>query len=66
MRIASFNVENMFRRAVVLNQERKKDGEKNWKEAKPILDACAALTDLLEQATYSAADKNKILGLLEK
>lgn len=54
------------RRAVVLNQERKKDGQKNWKEAKPILDAYGALTDLLEQATYSAADKRKILSLLEK
>jgi hypothetical protein len=32
MRIASFNVENMFRRAAVLNQERKENGEKEWKK----------------------------------
>jgi endonuclease/exonuclease/phosphatase family metal-dependent hydrolase len=59
MRIASFNVENMFRRAVVLDQE-------NWKDGKPILEAYAALTELLEQPTYGAADKSKILSLLEK
>ena len=59
MRIASFNVENMFRRAVVLNQEK-------WKDGKPILEAYAALTELLEQPIYSAADKQKILALLEK
>jgi len=28
MRIASSNIESMFRRAVVLNQERKKDGQR--------------------------------------
>lgn len=59
MKIASFNVENMFRRAVVLNQE-------NWKDGKPILEAYASMTALLEQPTYSAADKAKILVLLEK
>jgi len=59
MKIASFNVENMFRRAVVLNQE-------NWKDGKPILEAYAALTEVLEQPVYSDADKRRILALLEK
>jgi endonuclease/exonuclease/phosphatase family metal-dependent hydrolase len=59
MKIASFNVENMFRRAVVLNQV-------NWKDGKPILEAYSALTEILEQPVYSDADKRNILGLLEK
>lgn len=59
MKIASFNVENMFRRAVVLNQD-------NWKDGKPILEAYAALMELLEQPAYSDADKGHILDLLEK
>jgi endonuclease/exonuclease/phosphatase family metal-dependent hydrolase len=59
VKIASFNVENMFRRAVVLNQE-------NWKEGKPILEAYAALTEILEQPVYSDADKGRILDQLEK
>ncbi|HSS05228.1 MAG TPA: endonuclease/exonuclease/phosphatase family protein [Solirubrobacterales bacterium] len=59
MKIASFNVENMFRRAVVLNQD-------NWKDGKAILEAYAALTEILEQPAYSDADKGRILDLLEK
>lgn len=59
MKIATFNVENMFRRAVVLDQD-------NWKVGKPVLEAYSALTQLLEQPVYSDADKAKILVLLEK
>jgi endonuclease/exonuclease/phosphatase family metal-dependent hydrolase len=59
MKIASYNVENMFRRAVVLNQD-------NWKDGKPVLEAYAALTEILEQPVYSDADKGRILDLLEK
>lgn len=59
MKITSFNVENMFRRAVVLNQD-------NWKDGKPVLEAYAALTEILEQPVYSDADKGQILVLLEK
>lgn len=58
MKIASFNVENMFRRAVVLNQE-------NWKDGKPILEAYSGLTELLQQPVYSDPDKGRILDLLE-
>ena len=35
MKIATFNVENMFRRAVVLNQD-------SWSEGKPVLEAYSA------------------------
>ena len=59
MKIASFNVENMFRRAVVLDQE-------NQQDAKPILEAYTAMTELLQQPAYSDADKRRILELLEK
>jgi len=59
VKIASFNVENMFRRAVVLNQE-------SWKDGKPILEAYSALTEILEQPAYNGADKRRILDLLEK
>jgi endonuclease/exonuclease/phosphatase family metal-dependent hydrolase len=59
MKIATFNVENMFRRAVVLNQD-------SWSEGKPVLEAYSALTQVLEQPVYSDADKAEILELLEK
>lgn len=57
MRIASFNVENMFRRPVALNQE-------TWDEGKPVLEAYAALQELLENEIYSAADKERIVDLM--
>lgn len=59
MKIATFNVENMFRRAVVLNQG-------NWDEGKPVLEAYSALTQVLEQPVYGEADKARILELLER
>src|SRR5262245_47879270 len=62
----------MFRRAVVLNQAKQKDGKPNWKDGKPnwkdgkpVLEAYTALTGLLEQPVYSDADKKRILELLE-
>jgi len=57
MRIASYNVENMFRRPVALNQE-------TWAQGRPILEAYGELQDLLEQPSYSAADKTRIVELL--
>ena len=59
MKIATFNVENMFRRAAVLNQN-------TWQDGKPVLEAYAALTQLLEQPVYGDADKARILELLEE
>ena len=57
MRIASYNVENMFRRPVALNQT-------TWSQGRPILEAYGALQALLEQPAYSDADKARILQLL--
>ncbi|MCU0802207.1 MAG: hypothetical protein MUD11_10590 [Rhodobacteraceae bacterium] len=57
MRLASFNVENLFNRASVMNLN-------TWDEGRPILDALTTLTNLLEQPVYTAADKVQILALL--
>lgn len=57
MKIASFNVENMFDRAKALNGA-------DWAEGKPALEAHKALNTLFEKAVYSAADKVKMLQLL--
>lgn len=57
MRLASFNVENLFDRAVALNQS-------NWAQGRPALEAVTRLNRLLNKPTYSANDKQKILELL--
>ena len=58
MRVASYNVENMFRRAKALNQE-------TWEEGKEVLEAYAALSELLEKPVYSDEDCEQILELLK-
>jgi endonuclease/exonuclease/phosphatase family metal-dependent hydrolase len=57
MRIASFNVENLFDRARIMNLP-------DWADGRPVLDAVTALTNLLEQPVYATADKARILALL--
>jgi endonuclease/exonuclease/phosphatase family metal-dependent hydrolase len=59
MRIATYNVENMFDRAKALNQE-------TWAEGKPALEAHRALNALFNKTVYSAADKSKMLALLKE
>jgi endonuclease/exonuclease/phosphatase family metal-dependent hydrolase len=59
MRIASFNVENMFRRVVALNFLSPDDG-------RPILTEYAKLNNLLQEPEYKTPIKNKILASLEK
>ena len=59
IRIASFNVENLFRRARVMNLA-------TTAAARPILDDINALHDLLARTIYSDADKDAIKALLEK
>ena len=54
MRIAPFNVENLFMRAKALNQD-------TWAEGKPVLEAHARLNKLFEEKKYTAAIKKKIL-----
>ena len=57
MRIASFNVENLFERAKVLDLQ-------SWAPGKPILAAQAELNALLEEAIYTDGIKARILELL--
>lgn len=57
MRIASFNVENLFDRAKLLAAE-------NWSTNRVLLDQYARLTKLLQKRTYSPADKVTIVTLL--
>lgn len=59
MRLASFNVENMFRRARALNLE-------TWKDGKDVLTQYAKLNTLLQKPVYTAAIKKSMLALLEK
>lgn len=57
MRIAAFNVQNLFDRAKVLNGQ-------SWAEGRRILAAYAQLNDLLQEDPYTPQDKDRILSLL--
>ncbi len=57
MRIASFNVENMFDRAIALRSN-------NWEIGKPALEAHRELNNLFEKEPYSETDKTRMLTLL--
>ena len=59
LRIASYNVENLFDRAKALNWQNPGTGEK-------VLRPHAELSQLLEHDPYTAADKKRILELLEE
>ncbi len=59
MRLASFNVENMFRRAVALNLA-------TWQDGKAILDQYGRVSSLLQETTYTAATRKSIVDALEK
>jgi endonuclease/exonuclease/phosphatase family metal-dependent hydrolase len=59
MRLASFNVENLFMRARALN-------EKTWAAGKDILKAQADINVLMGKDTYIAADKKKMIALLKE
>ena len=57
MRIASFNLENMFDRAKALNSA-------NWAAGKPALEAYKDLNALFAKPVYTDADKAQMLALL--
>ncbi len=59
MRLAVYNVENLFDRAKVMSLE-------TWEEGRPVLEDYAALNSLLGQISYSAADKTRMAALMEK
>ncbi|MBS1204125.1 MAG: endonuclease/exonuclease/phosphatase [Proteobacteria bacterium] len=59
MRLASYNVENLFDRAKAMNLA-------DWDEGKPILEKFAALNALLGELTYTAEMKQKMVVLLNE
>lgn len=59
MRIATYNVENLFDRAKVMNQQ-------TWAEGRQVLTDFAALNRLLGKVEYTTADKTKMVTLLKK
>jgi endonuclease/exonuclease/phosphatase family metal-dependent hydrolase len=59
MKIAAFNVENLFDRAKASNLE-------SHTASSQILKDAAALNALFEKPSYSASDKTKMLKLIEK
>jgi endonuclease/exonuclease/phosphatase family metal-dependent hydrolase len=59
VRLASFNVENLFRRPKVLD-------ERDWRVGKPVLDDYAALQRILGQETYDARARRRIVELLTR
>jgi predicted extracellular nuclease len=59
MRIASYNVENLFTRAKALNLD-------TWAEGKPILEKFAELNAIFEEVAYTPAHKERMLLLLKE
>ena len=59
MKVAAFNVENLFSRARAFNQP----GENS---AKPILKATADLNALFERAVYCAAVERRMIELMKE
>lgn len=57
MRIASYNVENLFSRAKALNLD-------SWADGRKILEMYAELNQLFEEAEYSSATKTRMLAIL--
>src|SRR5438874_12585882 len=57
MRLASFNVENLFERAIALNLP-------SWQDGRQALEHQTEINILLNNQAYSAADKSRIIELL--
>jgi endonuclease/exonuclease/phosphatase family metal-dependent hydrolase len=59
MRVATFNVENLFRRASALNQD-------TWKSSEPILNDWQRFNELIAEYTYTVNIKKELAQLLVK
>lgn len=57
MKLAVYNVENLFDRAKAMNLD-------SWEDGRPVLEKFAALNGLLGQIAYSPADKTRMVELL--
>jgi endonuclease/exonuclease/phosphatase family metal-dependent hydrolase len=59
MRLATYNVENLFSRVRALNLE-------TWSEGKPVLELYSEMNTLLEQEVYSEETKARLLAIMRK
>jgi len=59
MRLATFNVENLFDRVKALNLD-------SWAEGKPVLDDFKRLNELIQEAEYSPATKSELLKIMKR
>lgn len=57
MRLATYNIENLFTRARALNLE-------TWADGRPILEKYSELNQLFEEAVYTEAIKARMLALM--
>jgi endonuclease/exonuclease/phosphatase family metal-dependent hydrolase len=58
MKLASYNVENLFQRARAMNED-------TWAEGKEVLKMHAEMNRILGKETYSKADKERLLELMK-
>jgi endonuclease/exonuclease/phosphatase family metal-dependent hydrolase len=58
MRLATFNVENLFERARILNLD--------WSEGRPVLEDYERLAKIIEKPVYSNADKSRLITIMKK
>lgn len=59
MRLATFNVENLFRRPAVMSLD-------TWADGREVLDDVARLNSLLAKPQYSGSDKQQVKTILDK
>jgi endonuclease/exonuclease/phosphatase family metal-dependent hydrolase len=59
MRLATFNVENMFERPSIMNLS-------SWEKGKPVLEDFSRLNDLIQKPIYSETDKQEMLDIMKR
>jgi endonuclease/exonuclease/phosphatase family metal-dependent hydrolase len=59
MRLATFNLENMFERAKALNLD-------SWAEGRPVLEDFSRLNTLIQEPAYTDAVKKELLKILKR
>jgi hypothetical protein len=57
MRLATFNVENMFERPIIMNLP-------TWADGKAVLEDFSRLNDLIQKEEYSPDDKEEMLKIM--
>jgi endonuclease/exonuclease/phosphatase family metal-dependent hydrolase len=59
MRLATFNVENMFDRAKAMNLD-------TWAQGKPTLEDFKRLNELIQESTYTGVIKSQLLEIMKR